>query len=153
MANLGSILKSEITRLARKEVKAQTDQLRKANTTYRRELAELKRQMATLARQVKAAGSERTAALKKNAEPTSTRFVAKGLKSLRARLDLSASDFGKLAGASGQSVYNWENGRTTPRSSQLAVLAMLRSLGKREAQARLEQITKATGTLKKRSKS
>ncbi len=128
MANLGSILKSEITRLARKEVKTQTDQLRKANATYRREIAELKRQMATLARQVKAAGGDRASALKKNAGPIPIRFVAKGLKSLRARLDLSASDFGKLAGVSGQSIYNWENGKTTPRPSQLAVLATLRSL-------------------------
>lgn len=139
MANLGSLLKSEITRLARKEVKAQTDQLRKANTTHRREIAELKRQMAALSKQVKTAGGERTSALKKSNEPSSTRFVSKGLKSLRARLGLSASDFGKLAGVSGQSIYNWENGKTVPRPSQLAVLATLRSLGKREAQARLEQ--------------
>lgn len=139
MANLGSLLKSEITRLARKEVKAQTDQLRQANTTYRREIAELKRQMAALSKQVKAAGGERPSALKKSSEPSATRFVAKGLKSLRARLGLSASEFGKLAGVSGQSIYNWENGKTAPRPSQLAVLATLRSLGKREAQARLEQ--------------
>ncbi len=137
MANLGSLLKSEITRLARKEVKAQTDQLRQASTTYRREL---KRQMAALSKQVKAAGAERTSPLKKSSEPSATRFVAKGLKSLRARLGLSASDFGKLAGVSGQSIYNWENGKSAPRPSQLTVLATLRSLGKREAQAWLEQV-------------
>jgi DNA-binding transcriptional regulator YiaG len=139
MSNLGSLLKTEITRLARKEVKAQTDQLRKANTTYRREIADLKRQMAALSKQVKAAGGDRASALNKSNERSSTRFVAKGLKSLRARLGLSASDFGKLAGVSGQSIYNWENGKTAPRPSQLAILATLRSIGKREAQARIEK--------------
>ena len=71
------------------------------------------------------------------------RFVAKGLRSLRTRLGLSAGDFGTLAGVSGQSIYNWESGKAVPRKSQLAALASLRALGKREAAARLEAATSA----------
>lgn len=135
MTNIGSVLKSEITRLARKEIRAQVDPLKKANSAHRREIAELKRQVAMLSRQAKAAS--KTKAPQENSEPSPTRFVAKGLRSLRARLGLSAADFGKLAGASGQSIYNWESGKSVPRKSQLTVLAGLRTLGKREAQARL----------------
>ena len=137
MTSLGSVLKSEITRLARKEIRAQVDPLKKVNSAHRREIAELKRQVAMLSRQAKAANKASSKVPQENSEPSPTRFVAKGLRSLRARLGLSAADFGKLAGASGQSVYNWESGKTVPRKSQLAVLASLRSLGKREAQARL----------------
>lgn len=139
MANLGSVFKDEITRLARKEVRAQIEPLKKAAGIYRREIAELKRQVALLARQAKAAGKAR-AMPAEQPEPAATRFVAKGLRSLRARLGLSAAEFGKLAGASGQSVYNWESEKTVPRKSQLAVLAELRGLGKREAQARLAEL-------------
>lgn len=140
MSNLGSVLKNEITRLARKEIRAQIVPLQKASTTQRREIAELKRQVALLTRHAKAASK----AISKNApespEPPAARFVAKGLRSLRARLGLSAADFGKLAGASGQSIYNWESGKAVPRKSQLTVLAGLRTLGKREAQARLAEL-------------
>lgn len=141
MANLGSVLKNEITRLARKEVRAQLEPLKKANGTYRREIAELKRQMALLTREARIAGRTRSSIAQEKPEPAAARFVAKGLRSNRARLGLSATNFGKLAGASGQSIYNWESGKTVPRKSQLAALAELRSLGKREAQARLSKLS------------
>ena len=144
MTSLGSVLKNEITRLARKEIRAQFDPLKKASSTQRREIAELKRQVAVLTRQLKAAsraaGKENNKGAPASVEATPTRFVAKGLRSLRARLGLSAADFGKLAGASGQSIYNWESGKAVPRKSQLAVLAGLRTLGKRDAQARLAEL-------------
>lgn len=138
MPNLSSILKSEITRLARKEVKSAVDPLRKANASYRREIAELKRQVSTLQRELKASSRAAKPKSEVEAEPRKTRFVASGLKSLRARLGLSASDFGRLIGASGQSVYNWEAGKAVPRSSQQAAIASVRGLGKREAARRLE---------------
>jgi hypothetical protein len=37
-------------------------------------------------------------------------------------------------------VYAWESGKVRPRSSQLAAIAALRQLGKKEAHARLEEI-------------
>ena len=67
------------------------------------------------------------------------RFVAKGLRSQRSRLALSASEFGKLVGVSAQSVYNWERGTTRPREQQIAKLASLRGLGKREVATLLAQ--------------
>ena len=43
-------------------------------------------------------------------------------------------------GVSDQTVYNWELKKTTPRKEQLAVLAGIRVLGKREARLRLDSI-------------
>lgn len=141
MPNLSSVLKHEITRLARKEIRTAVDPLRKANAGYRREIAELKRQIAVLQRAGKAGSKAATPRAGTTVEPrANTRFVPKGLKSLRARIGLSATDFGRLVGASGQSVYNWETGKSVPRASQQAALASVRGLGKREALRRLEAL-------------
>ncbi len=40
MPNLASMLKTEITRLARKEIKVAVDPVRKANAGHRKEIAE-----------------------------------------------------------------------------------------------------------------
>lgn len=138
MPNLSTILKGEITRLARKEIKAAIDPLRKANAGHRKEIAELKRLVAELKRDLKAA-SKPDKAVAKFGEASSggTRFSAKGLKSLRAKLGLSAAEFGLLVSASGQSIYKWETGKAVPRASQQAALAAIRGIGKREAGKRL----------------
>lgn len=141
MPNLGTVLKAEISRLARKEVRAEVEALRKASGTYRREIAELKRQIAQLERRVKLASKAPMAATKSRDEPLRVRFSAKGLQSLRAKLGLSAADFGKLTSVSGQSIYHWEQGKSIPRKAQLPKLASLRGLGKKEAKARLDSLS------------
>lgn len=141
MANFSSVLKGEIARIARKEIKNAADPLRKANANYRREIAELKRQMSALQKELRSFSRAPRASSPAAAETAGrTRFGAKGLKSLRARLGLSASDFGRLVGASGQSIYNWEARKAVPRASQQAALASIRGLGKREAAKRLEAL-------------
>ncbi|BDU15187.1 helix-turn-helix domain-containing protein [Lysobacter auxotrophicus] len=145
MPNLGTVLKAEISRLARKEVRAEVETLRKASGTYRREIAELKRQVAQLERSLRQAGKARPAAASvaasKDEESSSRlRFSAKGLQSLRTKLGLSAADFGRLTGVSGQSIYHWEQGKSLPRKSQLPKLASVRGLGKKEARARLDSM-------------
>ncbi len=141
MANIGGVLKAEISRLARKEIRAEVESLRKASSSYRREIAELKRQVAQLERGLRQASKSKPAAPDVASPETSrVRFSAKGLQSLRARLGLSAADFGKLAGVSGQSIYHWEQGKSVPRQSQLPKLAGLRALGKKEARAKREAL-------------
>ena len=137
MPNLSTILKGEITRLARKEIKAAVDPVRKANAGQRKEIAELKRQLAALQRDLKASLKPSKVVKQEGEASTSTRFSAKGLKSLRAKLGLSAGEFGLLVGASGQSIYKWETGKGVPRASQLPALASVRGIGKREAAKRL----------------
>lgn len=141
MPNFSSILKSEITRLARKEVRAAIEPLRKANSAYRRDIAELKRQLTSLQRQAKSLASPARAARQNAGDARTSRFTPNGLKSLRARLGLSASDFGRLVSASGQSIYNWEAGKAAPRANQRAAIAAVRGVGKREAAKRLEAMT------------
>ena len=141
MPNIATALKEEITRLARKEIRAQTETLRKASTQYRRDIAELKRQVGEL--QHKAAFLEKQVPKDLPAPPEDVenmRFTAKGLHSHRQRLGLSAADCARLIGVSGQTIYNWESGQSRPRQEQLARIAALRHMGKREARELLEQM-------------
>ena len=142
MPNIASILKEEITRLARKELKANTANLKKAVVTYRSEIAALKRRVEALERQAK-----RTEKVVRKAAPAETtesdgshRWSPKGFATHRQRLGLSAADYGKLLGVSGLSVYKWEGGEVRPRAKYLPAIAAIRQLGKREAVARLEQL-------------
>jgi len=68
------------------------------------------------------------------------RFSAKDLAAQRQRLGLSAAAMAKLLGVSALSVYKWESGQTRPRAKHLPGIAALRSMGKREAAARLSEL-------------
>ena len=146
MPNITVVLREEISRLARKEIKNQTEALRKASVEYRKKIAEMKRQISDLERKVKSLEKQGP----KTAQPRAGedeegifRFSARGLRSNRKRLGLSASDYGKLIGVTGQTVYKWEQEATRPRRQQVAALAGLRRMGKKEAIARLEELAKA----------
>lgn len=146
MPNIGTLLRDEITRLSRRTLRSEVGATRKASAQHRRQIAALKRQVAQLERQVSMLArrmSQVTAAAPVDSSPKRVRFVAKGLRSQRERLGLSAADFGRLVGVSAQSIYNWEHEGARPRNQQAAILAALRSLGKREAQARLQQLAAA----------
>jgi DNA-binding XRE family transcriptional regulator len=142
MANFASMLKDEISRIARKESRNLVEPLRKqlavqrtAIAALKRERAELTRELASLSRRVGRAGSVEPSP---GADAQQMRFSAAGLRSLRARLGLSAEELGRLAGVSGQSVYNWEGEKARPRQAQIQAIAALRGIGKREARAQLE---------------
>lgn len=143
MSSFADQLKSEIARIARKEVRAETKALKKANAQYRADIAALKRQLLelqrALARQAKAGGkTARAQATDESAhEGPNLRFRVAGFANLRKKLGLSAAEMGQLIGVSAQSVYHWETGKTRPRTSQLAAIAAVRQLGKREVAARL----------------
>jgi len=142
MPNFASVLKEEIVRLARKEVRGETEALKKASAQYRSDLAGLKRRLAALEKQVvrlekKTLGSAGPASA--DAAATPVRFSAKGLAKQRQRLGLTAAEAGTLLGVSAQTVYNWETGKSRPRSAQLPAIAALRRLGKRQAKAQLAQ--------------
>src|SRR5262249_25463219 len=111
----------------------------------RHDVATLKRQVAQLERQVALLSRKVPAAPPTKASEKPARFSVKGLKAQRVRLDLGASDFGKLVGVSAQSIYNWESEKARPRVEQIAKLAALRSVGKREAAARLDRLNGEKG--------
>jgi DNA-binding transcriptional regulator YiaG len=149
MPNIASILKSEISRVARKEVRGETASLKKAVSAYRTEIAALKRRSQALEQELRRLRQRSTkvideAAPSGDASAAKSRFSAKGLASQRRRLGLSADDCGLLLGASGQSVYNWEGGKTRPQPQHLRAIAALKKLGKKDAAAVLASRRKAS---------
>lgn len=140
MPNIATILRGELCRVARKEARGETLALKKAVGVYRAEIAALKRRTQALEQQMRRLSkitAKGAPAAENEVSSDAHRFSANGLSSQRRRLGLSARDCGFLVGASAQSVYNWEEGKARPRAKHLAAIASLRTLGKREARARL----------------
>ena len=144
MPNLATVLRDEIRRLARKETKALVESTRKATASHRRDIAELKRTVSTLQKEVaflRNVEAKRGGKVQSGKEDLhGTRFSAKSVRSQRRRLGLSRKDFGLLLGVSQQTVYNWESDESRPRDDAMAGLVAIRKMGKREAAQRLEML-------------
>ena len=149
MPNLGTVLKDEIRRLARREIKAAIAGLKRDNADLKRTVAQLKRRVKSLERDnrlLKAAEKrlrEQTFRAKAgNEELESVRFTARGIRALRKKLGLSQDDFSRLLGVSPQAVYLWESkeGRLVLRDESKLALLDLRNIGAREARRRLEEV-------------
>lgn len=146
MPNIASILKSEISRVARKEVRAEIENLKKASVHHRAAIAALRRQVGALEKELRtvAKGGARGARGVNAGEAEEAgdgepkrRFSAGRLAAHRTKLGISAASYGKLVGVSGQTIYHWEQGKARPRAAQLQSLAAVRGLGKQEVAERL----------------
>lgn len=140
MPNIASILKQEISRVARKEVRGETQTLKKSSAQYRTDIAALKRRVTDLEKQIDRlvkSSAKKTPMVKPEEAAANIRFSAKGLAAQRSRLGLSAAQMGLLLGVSGQSIYKWEAGKARPRANQLPAIAQLKKIGKRELSERL----------------
>jgi DNA-binding transcriptional regulator YiaG len=142
MSNIAKVLKAEICRLAKREIKAESASTKRAIVQYRRDIARLKRDLAAQAKEIAALKKRRTNAVESPAENESDniRFSARSVKAQRVRLGLSALDYGKLVGVSQLTIYAWEQGKSRPRKAQLAALVAIRGIGKREAMQKLAEL-------------
>lgn len=137
MTNFAAQLKAEIQRIARKEIRAETTSIRKSASTYRAEIAALKRRIADLESALKKLRKSPRPEKAESTEPSVLRWRPAGFASLRKKLELSANDMGKLLGVSGAAVFAWEAGKSKPRPVQLTSIAGVRKLGKRAAAEKL----------------
>jgi DNA-binding transcriptional regulator YiaG len=155
LPNIAAVLKEEISRLARKEVRSQTMKLQKAVAHYRRDIAALKRHSTALKMQLAALARSPRKASAADAEESSVtgiRFTSKGVRSHRSLLDISAADYGKLIGVTGHTIYKWEQGGARPRQAQLKALVGIRGLRKKEAAARLAGLNSKTAGARKKKR-
>lgn len=140
MPNIATVLKEEIARLARRELRREVKALKKNSAQARRAIAALKRETKSLERKLAILDRRSLSAPAVSAkadDKASLRFSAKGLISQRKRLGFSAADFGKLLGVTLQSIYHWEKGKTRPRREQIAAIAAVRGISKKDALARI----------------
>jgi len=146
MANIATALKTEISRIARKELRTELDALKKHSAEQRSRIAELRRQVVALSKELKriaktasSSSPSSSSAADAAAEGTQRRFSATRLASHRAKLGISAAAYGRLVGVSGQTIFHWEQGKARPRAAQLEALAAIRGIGKREVDKRLNE--------------
>ena len=154
MSNILKELKSEITRLARKEIKGELATPRKSIVVQRGLIAELRRQVNAMQKELnglkKAVPASDKAILAKTEPEGRFWMTGQGVKALRKRLGLTQSVFGKLAGVSNAAVVNWEShkGKINFRKATAAALPGLRGKGKREVAEILAKAPKAKAKAK-----
>ena len=144
MPNIATILKDEISRVARKELRPVLDAVKKTAAAQRAEVAALRKRVHELERQIKAQARESRSrkvptlpAAGPVGDASGLRFRAAGMAKNRERLGLSARDFGLLIGATAQAVNALESGKLKPVGEQLAAIAGLRGAGKGDVAERL----------------
>lgn len=138
MPNIGAVLKDEIRRLARKEIRATVGPLKKrvtelsrTNSTWKKKVPALEKAVAELEKEAEARRLQGVQAGAK--ELKGARIGPRSIAAQRKRLKLTRAEFGSLAGVSANTIYLWEMGEVTPREKRRAVLVGLRKLGAKEA--------------------
>ncbi len=157
MPNIGTLLKDEIRRLAKREIRSATAGLRKDNARLKRDVAGHKRRLAALERDNRRLVEAANAKLKKAPtaaahEVEKARFGSRAVRALRRRLKLSQADFAKLLGVSTGAVFLWEkdDGPLTLKPRTKAALVGARKLGVRQARKRLEVVAEKPAARKRK---
>jgi len=147
MSNIAKVLKTQIARISRKEVKGATQGIGKSNTWLRKVVADLKKRLLLLEKENK----RLVATMKKyqvespekpdQEEGRKARLTSRGIRSLRKKLRLSQLDFGKLLRTTAHSVYLWEKkeGALKLRDKTRQALLSIRGLRAGEARTKLDE--------------
>ena len=158
MSTVMSVLKSEITRLARKEARQVVAPVKKASASCRGLIAGLRKQLDALQNEVAALRRAAPKAEKALAtqEPAGRFWITgQGVKALRKRLGLTQAQFAKLAGVSVPTVVKWESskGKAPIRlKAAIARLQAIRKMGKKQAAEILGTGTAGGSKVKSRAK-
>ncbi len=133
MPKIESIIKSEIIRLARRQVKMAFMPLKRDVRQMRRKLSGLSKTVALLNQAAKQLRLEQ-AEPKLEATPEevkASRITPERIAGLRRKLGVSQRELGILAGASLGAIQSWEKGKFRPKPDKKAALIALRKIGKR----------------------
>ena len=144
MSDLKQVLTDEIRRLARKEIKLAVQPLQANIVTLRRQISELKKLYTEASKQAeiyrkKAAEAAEAAGTEFVDEEPKLRLNAAGIVRIRTKLKLTQTEFAQLLDVSMHTVSSWEKGKSYPRAGVKARICALRTIGKRQIKAMLEQ--------------
>lgn len=148
MPNVALVLKAEIARISRLEIKEHLISLHDSMVALKKTVSELKYRTAVLE-----SDNKRLLSLQKTVQELKpqtpqeikgkVRLSSKGIRKLRTKLGLSQSAFADLLGVTSQAVYSMENkeGKLRLRPATLLNLLEVRKMGKREARKRIEEVS------------
>jgi DNA-binding transcriptional regulator YiaG len=136
MGKIEQMLKSEIARLAKRQVRATHLPLARDVRRLKRTVSALRKTVAVLARLGTDLQTERQAQSAKLAvapeEVKAARLTPWLIKKLRARLGITQGELATLVGVSTSAVGFWEYGKAKPEGHNREALVALRKLGRRE---------------------
>lgn len=147
MPSVAKVLREEIARVSRLQLRRVGASLRKSDAAIRRAQADLARRIARiettlklLARKEYGEQSPQNAVL---GERQGLRVTGKMVRSLRRRLGVSQENLAKLLNITAQSVYLWErkSGKLRLRSATARGLAAARKMTKKDVQEQLSKMT------------
>ena len=149
MAKIEGVIKAEIMRLAKREVRAVFRPLKREVWQMATKLSNLSKGFASLNRMAKELHLEEKAKPKLEATPEEvkiSRITPERISRLRKKLGISQRELGLLTGATIGAVLSWEKGKFRPKAEKKAALVALRKLKKREVKKLLAE--KAEGSKK-----
>ncbi|MBL7223673.1 MAG: helix-turn-helix domain-containing protein [Candidatus Brocadiae bacterium] len=143
MGKIEQAVKSEIVRLAEKEIRAVCVPLAREVRELRRQVSRLSKMVAPLVKLRAELQAERVAQKAKleaaPAEVKAARLSPLLVKKLRERLGLTQSQLASLVGVSSASVTFWERGRSRPQGKNKEALVALRKVGRRDVKRMLAE--------------
>jgi len=145
MGKLESTIKSEIQRLAKREIRSTFIPFRREVRTMRLKLSGLFKNFSALNRLTK---DQLQKVPKKGLEATpeevkASRLTPERIRGLRKKLGISMRELGILTGTSLGAILSWEKGKFKPRGEKKVALVGLRKLRKRDVK---KMIAEKAGT-------
>ena len=144
MPDVAIVLKEEISRIARKEIRARVDPLKKQVIDLRRRLRTAETTILQLQKTTNKTAntvSRQSGAIVPDVEETrQIRISADSVKKLRTRLRLTQAHMAQLVDVSTNTVVRWEQGTSSPRGGSRAVMASMRSMGVKQVKKQLEKM-------------
>ena len=134
MAKIEGVIKSEIQRLAKREIRSTFIPLRREVRAMRLKLSGLSRGIASLNRMAKGLrlGEAKPKLEATPEEVKASRLTPDRIRGLRKKLGISMRELGILTGSSLSAVLSWEKGKFKPRGDKKAALVALRKVRKRD---------------------
>jgi len=142
MAKFETIIKSEIVRLAKREVRKISVPLARDVRSLKSVVSQLRKSVLMLQRITASQQKE----LEKGKKPLEaapeevkiSRFSPRLIRSLRSHLGITQKDLAILTDVTVGAVHQWESGKFKPSTKKKAAMVALRKLGRREAKKLLE---------------
>ena len=153
MGKLESTIKSEIQRLAKREIRSTFIPLRREVKAMRLRLSSLSKNFSVLDRLAK---EQMQKVPEKGLEASpeevkASRLTPERIRRFRNKLGISQRELGILTGATIGAVLSWEKGKFKPRGEKKAALVALRKLRKRKVRKMLAEKAGARAKVKGKS--
>ena len=142
MGKVGSIIKSEIIRLAKREMRKLSVPLGRDVRSLKNTVSQLRKSVLAIERfvvQKQKELSKREIRLEAPPEELKkSRFSPRLIRSLRKKLRITQKELAVLAGVTVGAVQKWETGKFRPKNDKRAALVGLKKLGRQSVRKLLE---------------